>query len=58
MTVDGQIRADRYYAVHLLGELGNNRAVDVLVPMLADAQVNYKVAWALGKIDDPQQFAL
>lgn len=54
MTVGRQITADRYYAVHLLGELGNRRAVDVLVPLLADAEVNYKVAWALGKIGDPR----
>jgi HEAT repeat protein len=54
MTVGHQITADRYYAVHLLGELGSGRAVDVLLPLLADAEVNYKVAWALGKIGDPR----
>ena len=54
MTVGRQITADRYYAVHLLGELGSGRAVDVLLPLLADAEVNYKVAWALGKIGDPR----
>jgi HEAT repeat protein len=54
MTVDGQIKADRYYAVHLLGELRNGQAVDVLLPLLADTQVNYKVVWALGQIGDPR----
>jgi HEAT repeat protein len=49
-----QIRTDRYYAVHLLGELKNPRAVDVLVPLLVDEDVNYHVAWALGQIGDPR----
>ncbi len=47
-----QIVADRYYAVHLLGELKGARSVDVLVPFLDDPDVNYKVAWALGEIGD------
>jgi HEAT repeat protein len=47
-----QIQADRYYAVHLLGELGDPRAVDVLVPLLVDDSRNYNVAWALGKMGD------
>jgi HEAT repeat protein len=47
-----QIEADRYYAVHILGELKERRAVEVLLPLLADADVNYKVMWALGEIGD------
>ena len=47
-----QIRTDRYYAVHLLGELKSPRAVDVLIPLLDDEDVNYHVAWALGQIGD------
>ena len=48
--VERQIEADRYYAVHLLGELRDARAVPILVPLLRDTRVNYKVAWALGEI--------
>ena len=46
----GQIASDRYYAVHLLGELKAKKAVSILTPLLTDPQVNYKVAWALGEI--------
>ncbi|MCA1561525.1 MAG: HEAT repeat domain-containing protein [Acidobacteria bacterium] len=49
-SLDPQIRADRYYAVHVLGGLADERAVDLLLPWLADSDVNYKVAWALGEI--------
>jgi HEAT repeat protein len=51
-SVAGQIRADQYYAVHLLGELKDLRAVDLLIPLLDDGKINYKVAWALGEIGD------
>lgn len=51
-TVAGQVLADRYYAVHLCGGLKDPRAIDALVPLLADAGVNYHVAWALGEIGD------
>lgn len=47
-----QIRADRYYAVHVLGEVADRRGVDLLLPLLEDEDVNYKVAWALGRIGD------
>jgi HEAT repeat protein len=47
-----QIRADRYYAVLLLGQLKDPRAFDMLVPLLDDAEINYQVAWALGEIGD------
>jgi HEAT repeat protein len=50
--VAAQIRADRYYAVHLLGILKDRRAVPILIPLLTDIQLNYKVAWALGEIGD------
>lgn len=51
-VVHNQIMADRYYAVHLLGELRDERAVSVLIPLLDHDEVNYKVAWALGEIGD------
>jgi HEAT repeat protein len=51
-TVAGQVRADRYHAVHLCGELKDPRAIDALVPLLGDTDINYKVAWALGEIGD------
>jgi HEAT repeat protein len=47
-----QIRADRYYAVHVLGQLTDPRAFDILVPLLDDREISYKVAWALGEIGD------
>ena len=47
-----QIRSDRYYAVRLLGLLKNPRTLPVLIPLLKDSDVNYKVAWALGEIGD------
>lgn len=50
--IAGQINSDRYYAVHLLGELRDRRAVEVLIPLLADPDINYKVTWALGQIGD------
>ncbi|HWQ90429.1 MAG TPA: HEAT repeat domain-containing protein [Clostridia bacterium] len=49
-SLQGQIAADRYYAVHLLGELKDPKAVPVLVSLLVDEQVDYKVPWALGQI--------
>jgi HEAT repeats len=47
-----QIRQDRYYAVHLFGDLKDPRAVPILVPLLSDDQVNWIVPWALGEIGD------
>ena len=49
-SLAAQIQADRYYAVHLLGALKDPRALPILVPLLGDDNVNYKVAWALGEI--------
>ena len=51
-SVRSQIAADRYYAAHMLAELKDPRAISVLVPLLRDEEVNYKVAWALGEIAD------
>jgi HEAT repeat protein len=50
--VAAQIRADRYYAAHLLGDLRDPRAVPILVPLLRDSEVKYVVPWALGEIGD------
>jgi HEAT repeat protein len=47
-----QIAADRYYAVHILGDLKDRRAVPILVPLLADTEVNSIVPWALSQIGD------
>src|SRR5205085_12704356 len=49
-SLEGQIDADRYYAVHLLGELKDISTVSILAPLLNDSRINYKVAWALGEI--------
>ena len=51
-SVELQIKQDRYYSVHLLGELGDAQAVSVLVPFLKDPEINYKVSWALGQVGD------
>jgi HEAT repeat protein len=45
-----QIRRDRYYAAHLLGDLKDSRAIPVLVPLLTDPDVNYIVPWSLAQI--------
>lgn len=44
-----QIRADRYYAAHLLGDLKDSRAISILVPLLTDPEVNYIVPWSLAQ---------
>ena len=49
---DGYSVQDRYYAVHLFGYLKDARAIPVLIPLLKDKEVNYKVAWSLGQIGD------
>ena len=51
-TLGVQISADRYYAVHLFGDLKDVRAVAILVPLLDDSEVNYIVPWALGEIGE------
>jgi HEAT repeat protein len=51
-SLQAQIRADRYYAAHLLGDLKDARAIPILVPLLTDPDINYIVPWSLGQIDD------
>jgi HEAT repeat protein len=51
-SVRGQIREDRYYAAHLLGDLKDARAVPILVPLLTDPDLNYIVPWSLVQIGD------
>lgn len=51
-TLQAQIASDRYYAVHLFGDLKDRRAVPILVPLLNDKEVNYIVPWSLGEIGD------
>ena len=47
-----QIRADRYYAAHLFGDLKDVRAVPILVALLKDEDVMEVVPWSLGEIGD------
>ncbi len=47
-----QIRADRYYAAHLLGDIKDRRGVPILVQLLRDEDVKFIVPWALGEIGD------
>jgi HEAT repeat protein len=51
-TLRAQIRADRYYAAHLLGDLKDPRAVPILISLLHDTDVNWIVPWSLGEIGD------
>jgi HEAT repeat protein len=48
--IQGQIKQDRYYAAHLLGDLKDPRAIPILVPLLKDPDVDYIVPWSLGQI--------
>ena len=47
-----QIRQDRYYAGHLLGELKDPRAIPILLPLRADPDVSPTVPWSLKQIVD------
>jgi HEAT repeat protein len=47
-----QIKSDRYYAVALLGDLKDPRAVPTLIPLLEDTDVNWGVPFALAQIGD------
>ena len=47
-----QIRADRYYAAHLFGDMKDVRAVPILVTLLKDEEVKEIVPWSLGEIGD------
>jgi len=49
---EGQIKADRYYAAFLLGELGNKQAVPALIKALKVETINYRAAISLGEIGD------
>jgi HEAT repeat protein len=51
-SLERQVRSDRFYAAHLLGELKDPRGVDLLVPLLDDEDVGYKVPWSLAEIGD------
>jgi HEAT repeat protein len=51
-TVRDQIRADRYYAAHLLGGLKDPRGVELLIPLLNDEDVDAVVPRSLAEIGD------
>ena len=51
-SAQAQIRADRYYAAHLLGDLKDPRGVELLIPLLNDADVDDIVPWSLAEIGD------
>lgn len=56
-TVQAQIRADRYYAAHLLGDVKDPRGVELLIPLLDDDDVDDIVPWALAEIGDRRGIA-
>jgi hypothetical protein len=56
-TLRAQVHADRYYAVHLLGDLKDPRGVELLVPLLNDDDVSYIVPWSLAEIGDDRAMA-
>jgi hypothetical protein len=49
-SLEQQLRADRYFAVHLLGVLKDPAAIPVLARYLDDPAINYKIPWALEQI--------
>jgi hypothetical protein len=51
-TLQAQIRSDRYYAAHLLGDLRDPRAIPILIPLLKDTALNSIVPWALAQTGD------
>lgn len=51
-SVRPQIRQDRYYAAHLLGDIKDPRAIPILAALLTDPDVNYIVPWSLSQITD------
>ena len=51
-TLQTQIRDDRYYAAHLLGDLKDPRGVDLLIPLLNDVDVGSIAPWSLAEIGD------
>ena len=56
-TMPAQIRADRYYAAHLLGDLKDPRGVALLIPLLNDGDVDDIVPWSLAEIGDGRAIA-
>lgn len=52
-----QIRADRYYAAHLLGDLKDPRGIDLLVPLLNAPDLSWIAPWSLGEIGDKRAVA-
>lgn len=50
----GQVRGDRYYAAHVLREIGDPRAVPALIETLHDNSINYQAAIVLGHLGDKQ----
>ena len=51
-NVAGQISSDRYYAAHVLGEIGDTRAVPALIAMVQDNDLTGQAAYILGKLGD------
>jgi HEAT repeat protein len=51
-SLAAQIRSDRYYAAHLLGDLKDPRGVELLVGLLNDPEVEYIVPWSLAAIGE------
>jgi HEAT repeat protein len=56
-SLAAQLRQDRYYAAHLLGDLKDPRGVALLVPLLKDPDVRDIVPWSLAQINDPSAIA-
>lgn len=52
-----QIRADRYYAAHLLGDLKDPRGVELLIPLMTDKELEHIVPWSLAQIGDRRAIA-
>jgi hypothetical protein len=52
-----QIRADRYWAAHLLGDLKDPQGVPLLISLLSDTDTNYIAQWALAGIGDRRAIA-
>ena len=56
-NLQAQIRSDRYYAAHLVGDLQDRRGVDLLLPLLDDPDVDATVPWSLARIGDRRAIA-
>ena len=51
-SIENQIRQDRYYAAHVLGDIGDRRAVPALIEALQDESINYEAACVLAHLGD------